>query len=231
MQTALRKVCPTGYYFCSGLCKRVQIYTSFASENVEPLDEDNRYTTRRITLPGGFDILLVAVHLVSKLHSEPLTQAMNCCQLARTIQRLEEKTVGHNRTLLVGDLNMNPFEEGVVAARSLNAVLSAEIARTNFRRFKKDRYPYFYNPMWSCFGEDSAVGSGTYFYRNSANDVCYYWNAFDQVLVRPALMDYFRLESLKVIDSDGRGSLLSTRRGIRRPQLSDHLPLSFSLNF
>ena len=57
-------------------------------------------------------ILVAAAHLLSKNNSSPGEQAMLAVELSKEISRVEA-TVGYERTLVIGDLNMNPFEEGV----------------------------------------------------------------------------------------------------------------------
>jgi hypothetical protein len=56
--------------------------------------------------------------------------------------------------VLVGDFNMNPFQEGVVAANGLNAVMARRVAARRRTRVVQEReYPFFYNPMWGHFGD------------------------------------------------------------------------------
>ena len=69
-------------------------------------------------------ILLATAHFVSKNNSSPTEQAMFAVELAKEINRVES-FVGHERTVMVGDLNMNPFEEGVTGALALHAVMTS----------------------------------------------------------------------------------------------------------
>ena len=55
-----------------------------------------------------------------------------------------------------------------------------------------------------------------------------YWNMFDQVLLRPGLMD--SLTELRILDGDGQASLLSERGRPRSATASDHLPILFRLD-
>jgi hypothetical protein len=154
-------------------------------------------------------------------------QAFAMPGLARAITEAERK-VGHQRTLLVGDLNMNPFEPGIVAASGLNATMDRRIAERRERTIAGRQYLFFYNPMWSLLGDASPGPPGTY-YRNQTEHVAYFWHMFDQVLLRPALLPVFENADLKVLDTDGTTSFL---RGIGIPNedvASDHLPLLFRL--
>jgi hypothetical protein len=79
---------------------------------------------------------------------------------------------------------MNPFEDGIVAANGLNAVMSRDVAARESRRVQRKDYTFFYNPMWGHFGDATDGPSGT-FYRGSSEQVEYFWHMFDQVLIRP----------------------------------------------
>lgn len=214
------------YHYAPGECKKVQIFSSFSREFVKPVQEEDRLTMRHLMLPGLTDIFLVVTHFPSKVNWTPESQADECVNLVDIIKR-KEKEIGHARTILVGDLNMNPFESGVISAKGLHAVMSRQIARKGSRIVQKREYPFFYNPMWNLFGDATRGPPGTYFYSRSEH-VVFFWNMFDQVLVRPELIDRFRIEDLKILDSVGDASFLSTD-GVPVKRISDHLPILFKL--
>ena len=62
---------------------------------------------------------------------------------------------------------MNPFEEGVVGAKGLHAVMTRRIAAKGSRVVQGKEYPFFYNPMWGLFGDRQDSPSGTYYYSAS----------------------------------------------------------------
>lgn len=93
---------------------RMRIFTRFSRQFFQAKFESKWTTIARIALPARDEILLCAVHFPSKLHLTDASQAQEASILASEIVR-EEDNAGHQRTLLVGDLNMNPFEHGVVA--------------------------------------------------------------------------------------------------------------------
>ncbi len=53
---------------------------------------------------------------------------------------------------------------------------------------------------------------------------------FDQVLIRPDLLDFFQIDSLKIITEINGISLLSDFGRPNKSKGSDHLPILFSLN-
>lgn len=142
----------------------------------------------------------------------------------------EEERVGHRRTVLVGDLNMNPFESGLVAAGGLHAVMSREVVSRGDRTVQKVSYPFFYNPMWSHLGDARTTSAGSYFYQGSGH-LEYFWNIYDQVLVRPELAATFDPARLQIVTSVGKRYLVRDDGRPNRTDYSDHLPIVFELEF
>lgn len=123
---------------------------------------------------------------------------------------------------------MNPFEAGIVGAIGLHAVMSQSIARKGSRKIQGTDYPFFYNPMWGHFGDRNAGPDGTYYYQR-AEQVNYFWNIFDQVLIRPELIDVFAKDELQILDHDGVESLVTPQNIPDSVNSSDHLPILFRL--
>lgn len=113
----------------------------------------------------------------------------------------------------------------MVAAAGLNAVMDRSIAARSERTVDGRRYPFFYNPMWSLMGDGPPGPPGT-FYRDRGDQVTYFWNTLDQVLIRPELLSCFRTEDLQVPTTDGARDLLVPSR----LRAGDHLPLLFRLD-
>jgi len=215
------------YQFPYSENERIHIYTRFSDQFLHPVRDDPHFSFRHLELPATEDLLLGVVHLRSKLYQSEQSQAFGSIPLANVI-REEESRFGHSRTILVGDFNMNPFEEGIVGAIGLHAVMSQSIAMGNSRTVEGVDYPFFYNPMWGHFGDRNAGPNGTY-YRSSAEHVNYFWNIFDQVLIRPELIDVFAKDELQILDHDGGESLVSSRNIPDKINSSDHLPILFRL--
>jgi len=215
----------TPFHLTKSLCEKLVVYTRFSAERLTPLYEDpNSMSIRRLLLPDAPEVLLVLAHLPSKLRRTSASQNQHCTEIARTIREREDE-VGHARTIVVGDLNMNPFEEGIVAATGLHATLARPIAESGKRKVQGKEYPFFYNPMWGHFGHTSDGPPGTYHYRRGEH-VEYFWNIFNHVLVRPKMLQYFQDDLLRILTTDGERSLVSNN-GL--PKVSDHLPILFEL--
>jgi hypothetical protein len=147
-------------------------------------------------------------------------------RLPRWITKQEAK-FGHRRTVLVGDLNMNPFEDGVAGCDGLHAVMTRDIARSGGRTIDAVHRPFFYNPMWQFFGDRPGAPPGTHYFDGGGKPINFFWNMYDQVMVRPDLMD--QLREVKILEMIGTTPL---RQANGRPAAavgSDHLPLFFVL--
>ena len=151
----LRKLNPQGkseYNYSEGrLCERVKIFTRFSENFITTLGENSRMTIRHLHLAGKTDIILAVTHFYSKLYKNEQNQARRCRKLINMIE-LEEKKLGHSRTILVGDLNMNPFDTGMIDATGMHSVMSRQIAQKETRIIEGCTYKFFYNPMWGLFG-------------------------------------------------------------------------------
>jgi hypothetical protein len=226
IQIALNKGIENPYIAPLNLSSYLSFFFRYPAESIEPVSDERRIAIRRISPPIGFDILLVALHLPSKLRMSGNDQIFQAVRVSQLIQEAESK-VGHTRTLVIGDFNMNPFEVGVVGADCFHGVMTKTIARKGSRTVEEQDRPFFYNPIWGRMGDTSVGTPGTYYYDQGY--VTYFWNTFDQVLLRPELLDYFspNENNLKVISKIGDKNLL-TNKGISK-SYSDHLPLLVTL--
>jgi hypothetical protein len=217
------------YQYAPGNCGHLIFFTRFDSRFLTPLFESHRISIRRLALPARQPILVAAAHLPSKMAYSEDSMVFESVHLARMIDEVEDRE-GHQRTILLGDLNMNPFEPGMVAARGgLHAVMSRRVAARSTRVVQKEKYKFFYNPMWNHLGDSGAAG-GTFYFENS-EPVCYFWNVYDQVLLRPDLLDGFAAENVRILTEVRGVSLVQDDGRPDKAMASDHLPVMLDLNF
>jgi hypothetical protein len=217
------------YRYALGHCEHLMFFTRFDPNFLLPKFENSRVSIRHLSLPARKDILLVGAHLPSGLYNSRESLTQECSFLARYIND-QEQLVGHKRTLVVGDLNVNPFESGVVGTAGLHAVLSRVVASKGSRTVQDVAHHFFYNPMWSCFGDRTDGPPGTYYY-DRAEAVNYFWNIYDQVLLRPDLLDGFDIRTLRIVTAAGDSTLVDDSGRPDKKNASDHLPIAFSVNF
>jgi exonuclease III len=210
-------------------CKKLTIITRFPYDLIVPIEESHRLTTRHVQLITGEEFLLTALHLVDKGNFTAESQSEAASEIANQLYQTEIR-VGINRHIVLGDFNMNPFETGMIKANGFHGTMSSEVALQESRTVQKREYPYFYNPTWSLFGDLNKDTSGTYYYRH-AEHICYEWNVFDQVLLRPGLIANFVKDSLEIVQHDSVTSLITAKKIPDATNHSDHLPLFFTLKF
>ncbi len=216
------------YDYAPSNCTKIEVFTKFPGNFISAVYDENRWTIRRLALPGIVDILLVVVHLLSKWNWNPASQTAECSELVDII-REEEQRVGHARTVLVGDMNMSPFEAGIVNANGLHGTMSRRIAKKRTRTIQQREYPFFYNPMWNFLGDAGPNPPGTFYYQSAEHNALF-WHMFDQVLIRPDLLDRFNNTDLRIITTDGATSFLSNSGTPDKNIASDHLPIFFKIN-
>jgi hypothetical protein len=216
------------YFPDPGNSTRLTVLTRFYAAPSTLIRDSHGIAIRHYSMPLGRSLLLAAVHLPSKLRKKTEEQILVSTRIARYVREAEQQ-VGHRRTVLIGDLNMNPFEVGVVGSDGLHAIMDRRIAAGGSRVVDGEDCHFFYNPMWGVFGDNKGSPPGTY-YRNTGSQVNYFWNVFDQVLVRPSLLPYLVGQPIEVVTELAGTSLLT---GSGRPDhhaTSDHLPVVCRLN-
>ena len=118
---------------------RVQLFARHHEMDLREIygDVSGRVSIRLLKMAGA-EFLLAVVHLQSKMNLDGQDQLAEATTLADAIRR-EEKLRGHERTVVVGDFNMNPFDSGVVAANGFHAMMTrAGVSRSEERRVGKE---------------------------------------------------------------------------------------------
>ena len=193
---------------------------------MQPKHDSNRFSIWHIEPVLGADFTLVVVHLPSKREANDIDQQESARQVVTELQRVE-RDLGHQRSLVVGDFNMHPFDDGMVAASAFHGVMDRGTAAKRSRIVQEISYDFFFNPMWSRMGDASKGPPGTHSYRDSGIKA-FFWHTFDQVLLRPALLDRVPDQNIQVITTLGALSLLNKNGKIAGT--SDHLPLLVELS-
>ncbi|NEQ47340.1 MAG: hypothetical protein F6K00_28910 [Leptolyngbya sp. SIOISBB] len=131
----------------------------------------------------------------------------------------------NNHLIILGDLNMNPYDRGMNLAPGLNAMMTRECVRRGQRKYQGKQYDLFYNPMWSLFGDNTSGPAGTIYDTSSQGP--YGWNMFDQALVHYSIVDKFA--NVQILTQAGATPLLTSKGRPNSLQASDHLPILLSL--
>jgi len=205
------------------LRRSLTVFFRYSVDSVRPVTDGPGVAIFELSPPSSLSINVVAVHLRSKLHSDGDNQLLAAVEVRELIEDAEELT-GHRRTVVVGDLNMDPFEPGVVAANALHGVMSRAVAATGSRTVNDKERRYFYNPMWNQFGDHAPGPPGTY-YRSPSGFKAHFWHVLDQILIRPELLERVIDEDIRVVTSIDGISLLDAGGRPNSGAYSDHLPI------
>jgi exonuclease III len=226
---ALSDATGTAYRVVLGSGTALRVFTRTPLANWRALFSDTleAWLGFRFRAPNGPELLVFAVHMPSKLRTTEQDRMQDALWLSNDIVKLEEQE-GHSHTLVVGDFNVNPFEVPLVWSSGLHAVMDWRAAERETRTIRGREYGLMYNPTWGVMGDRTPGPPGTY-YRASSESVNYFWNTYDQVLMRPALAGH--LTELSVLDSDGTESLLTVNGIPDATNGSDHLPLLFRFDW
>lgn len=207
------------------------IYTRFPTEWLTPLADPHRMSIQHLENPIiNAKLLVVAVHLPSRRHQTDNALSQLAPRWRSAIEEAEKK-VGHTNTVVVGDLNMDPFHPGVVSSEGFHGTMDKRIANRKTRKVLEEDRHFFYNPMWSLLGDESDGPPGTYYYNASSEPENYFWHMYDQVLLRPNLIPFFPVKELRILTHAGSDSLISNNGRPDAVNTSDHLPILFKFDF
>jgi len=225
--TALNAVTAGAYHLPYSMGSKLHLFTRFEARLTTDLFNDpiGGLTIRHLQIGAHPGILLAGVHFPSRVNWDRDDQTLEATTLANDIARTEAEQF-NDRTVLVGDLNMNPFDPGIVGAQALHAVMTKRLASRQERDVRGRPYRFFYNPMWGHFGDRTDGPPATY-YLSSSKPGNHFWHMYDQVLLRPALMNSLR--EVRILDTDGMEPLVSPNGIPNQTGGSDHLPLLFRL--
>ncbi|PGZ92185.1 hypothetical protein [Bacillus sp. AFS029533] len=217
---------------------KVKIFDRFETqkhEMVKKITDFSEYSqfdrsTSLIYTLNGQKILIVGVHLFSIASMSDQQSRKGFAMLALKVIEHYEKEHKIDKTIVIGDLNMNPYEPGMIDFFGLHATMCKNTALAGIRDIGGEKKRYFYNPSWegySNIGNDISP-PGTYFFEERYGTYLPYWNILDQVIIRPELVENNR--GFKIISSAGEEvpNLLNEEGKPDKVIYSDHLPILYS---
>jgi len=220
----------TMFHYITGIANnKIHLFSKFGPSLIRISHEERGLIIWELTLPNIFQWILCGIHSRSKLHSSPQEQFQDSMIYSQSIRRAENQ-LGHDSTIVFGDFNQNPFEQGLINAQAYNAVMSRTVAEKARRRFRNDSYPFFYNPSWSKFGDLTPGPPGSYYYSKGAVDEIY-WNLFDQIIMRPNMIPKFRHSSMEYITETRQIKISKESGAPNAKHFSDHFPLYFEFDY
>lgn len=179
--------------------------------------------------PGHQEGLLVLAYGYDRRNSDDDTRRVIIRRIAEKVER-RERSQEHQRTIVVGDFNANPFESAIASFDGLHAIGARSIKSQASRKIRgiTERANFFYNPMWRVYGQQTANEAGTathYWTDNRAHELA--WHMVDQVVIRPGEAVRFPEGELQIITQVGGIAFVDGDGLPDATNASDHLPLVF----
>lgn len=223
---AINNVTGREFHLTESRLSRLQLLTALGRDSFREcyVNASGKLSLRRMVF-SEMELLLALVHLKSEMWWERKELSIEAYSVAGEL-RNEVFSRKNGNTCVVGDFNLQPFEDGMTAATGFHAMMAQSCLEQEFREVQGRLYRPMYNPMWGCFGDRTPGPSGTFF-RKDASPICFDWHVFDQVLYSRPILPYLANHG-EIVDRIGGVDLLG---GSNRPQkqFSDHLPILFSL--
>ena len=132
---------------------------------------------------------------------------------------------GTKHLVILGDFNMNPYDSGMGLALGFNAMMTKECTALGERTHNDKPYDFYYNPMWSLFGDNSPGPPGTV--HDTSNQGPYGWSMLDQVLLHHTMID--RFHNVQILTHAGTTALTKNNGRPDASAASDHLPILVDL--
>ncbi len=177
-------------------------------------------TSVRALRIGRHRLLLALVHGVDSRNYDREAQQSSAQSLASDMRLIKDQQ-NTNKLIMLGDFNINPYDRGMNLAAGLNAMMTKACVERGSRKLNGKRYDFYYNPMWSLFGDNTAGPAGTVYDTSSQGP--YGWSMFDQVIMSYSVIDLFC--DVKIVTEAGTKSLMDQKGRPDTKNASDHFPI------
>lgn len=219
IQKLLQKNIQVEQYLTSG-CDRIVMFGSI--QGVMPANQNKYYSIQIVKNK----YILCGMHLPSPIYSDHQEKRnIVIDMIVRDINELE-KDYDLSNTIILGDINENPYDFGCLNATKFHGISSGDDASKGMRTVMNKKFKMFYNPMWNLFG-DFHYPPGTYYHSGSEPSNSF-WNIYDQVMIRPSMRSRFIDKSLKIVIKTEKYSFVDKSKHPCK-DISDHFPIVFEI--
>ena len=217
----LQRSVSENFYYPKVISKgeRFHCFCKDRSLDLSEVHAGSRTSVRKLQV-GRHRLLLALVHGVDARNYDSATRQSYVQSLAGEM-RLVKAQQNTNKLVLLGDFNMNPYDIGMNQAAGLNAMMTRACTRRGRRQHIDTSYDFYYNPMWSLFGDNTDGPAGTVYDTSSQGP--YGWSMFDQVIVNHSIINLFH--SVTIVTEAGPESLMNQSGRPDTNNASDHFPL------
>lgn len=226
-----------------GLNRRVRIFLKKATFELITLKTgiNNKLVFIRLkNKKEEFEFNVAAVHLYSLFKTTERQQLWKNKALLDLVESFEKTIAKDDTTILIGDLNYNPYDVNLSDPYLFNALENRHlISLLNTSPKSTPEKSFWYNPTWNLLGDYDyhkkipRLSTGTYFYNSISEQP--YWRLLDSALIRPKLMNKVNFEHTEIVtEINGKklikSYILGKNESIIIDEFSDHLPLKLTLN-
>ncbi len=169
---------------------------------------------------GAYRTLLGLVHGIDMRNYDSETRPSFAQEIADEI-RFVQGQQQTNRFILLGDFNMNPYDTGLNLAAGLNVMMTKSCVERGCRKHIGREYDFYYNPMWSLFGDNTDGPAGTVY--DTSNQGSYGWSMLDQVIVNHPIVELF--QNVEILTEAGTESLMNSKGHPDAKNASDYFPI------
>ena len=164
--------------------------------------------------------MLTLVHGVDPRNHDPAMRMSSMQEISSELKLVSQQQ-NNRRLILLGDFNMNPYDMGMNLPAGLNAMMTRVCTERGYRTHNEMKYDFYYNPMWSLFGDNTKGPAGTV--HDTSSQGPYGWSMFDQVIMHHSVIDLF--EEVSILTNAGAASLASSKGRPDALNASDHFPI------
>lgn len=211
------------YHFIEGMggCEKIALLVKNGID-ATVRREQTRYALYTLSF-NSQEYVLAGVHLQDRRSADENQRIAVIARLKNDIKNLEESSKC-KKTIIVGDLNANPFDRELLQMDAFHAVFYKDVIRkSESRRVDAVSYRRFYNPVLLSLSEEEKNYGSFYYSQGSVTPI---WNCYDQILLSRALID--NVVEIKYLKTIGQQSLIANVAP--KKEISDHLPLLAILN-
>jgi exonuclease III len=223
LQALVRNVDRNFFVPVSSSAERFQCFCRNRSLNLIEVHKGFRTSIRKLEIASK-TVLLGLVH-GADIRNYDSAQRQALAQALADEIRFVKSQQSTNHVIMIGDFNMNPYDPGMNLAMGWNAMMTRECIAQGQRTFAGKAYDFFYNPMWSLFGDRTNGPAGTIY--NTSSQGPFGWSMIDQVIINHSIADL--LECVQILTDAGSVCLADSRGRPDSNKASDHFPIMVKL--
>ena len=201
-------------------CNRI---SAFCKKNytIDLNIQNSFYTTFKISSSTEKTLYIVSLHLNSQMYN-------SIAELGHFLSRLRneiELNIGtslNKEILIMGDFNVNPFDNAIIGFNGFCATNSRKPPK--YGKSIQEKKELFVNPTWELYSRKNYPGTKKFPRPSATSFDIIDWHYLDQVIISQKLNDVITSEEIKILENISDYILINDYGKI---SFSDHLPISY----